>query len=162
MPEASVDVIKRYLDDAIAAEKGFEAQLDDFAKQSDDAAVEELFQQHAVETKSQYERLTARLAELEGSPSTTKSLIAHLFGFGSRTAQMSSDSEERATQNLMFAFAVGNSEIAMYESLANIADAANDSDTADLARELQEQERATAGKIWLALTGPAAGHSAAR
>ncbi len=148
MPETSVDVIKRYLDDAIAAGKSFEQQLEDFAKQSDDPVSSELFKQHAIETKSQYERLTERLSQLEGSPSTTKSLIANLFNFGARTLQPGSESAERLSQNLMVSFAVENSELAMYESLANIADAAGDTETAALARSIQAQERASAARTW--------------
>lgn len=41
----------------------------------------------------------------------------------------------------------------MYESLIVIAEAAGDSETAGLARSIQQQERETADKIW-ALIGP--------
>ena len=48
----------------------------------------------------------------------------------------------------MMAFAVENSELAMYEALASVAEAAGDSDTSALARSIQQEERATAEKIW--------------
>ena len=80
MAETSVDAIKRYLVDAIAAEKSFETQLEGFAKEGDNAAAKSRFQQHALETKRQYERLTSRLEALGGSPSTAKSILAHIFG----------------------------------------------------------------------------------
>lgn len=35
MAETAIDVIKRYLVDAIAAEKSFETQLDTFSKEGD-------------------------------------------------------------------------------------------------------------------------------
>jgi ferritin-like metal-binding protein YciE len=148
MAETSVDAIKRYLVDAIAAERSFETQLEGFAKEGDNAAAKSLFQQHALETKRQYERLTARLEALGGSPSTAKSFLAHVFGMAPKAASLGHEQEERVTQNLIAAFAVENSEVAMYESLINSAEAAGDSQTASLAREIQAEERATAEKVF--------------
>jgi ferritin-like metal-binding protein YciE len=148
MAETSAGIIKRYLEDAIAAEKSFETQLQEFSKEGDDSTAQALFHQHALETKQQYERLTARLEALGGSPSTAKSLLAHIFGLSPKTAQIGHEKEERTTQNLMMAYAVENSEVAMYESLATCAEAAGDSQTATLAREIQQQEKATAEKVW--------------
>ena len=148
MAETSVDVIKRYLVDAIAAERSFETQLEGFAKEGDNNAAKSLFQQHAMETKRQYERLTARLEALGGSPSTAKSFLAHVFGMTPKAASLGHEEEERVTQNLIAAFAVENSEVAMYESLINSAEAAGDTQTASLAREIQAEERATAEKVF--------------
>ena len=88
MAETSVDVIKRYLVDAIAAERSFESQLQGFSQEGDDAAAKSLFHQHALETKRQYERLTARLEALGGSPSTAKSFLAHIFGLTPKAASV--------------------------------------------------------------------------
>ena len=148
MAETSVDVIKRYLVDAIAAERSFETQLEGFAKEGDNSAAHSLFQQHAMETRRQYERLTARLEALGGSPSTAKSFLAHVFGMTPKAASLGHEQEERVTQNLIAAFAVENSEIAMYESLINSAEAAGDTQTASLAREIQAEEKATAEKVF--------------
>ena len=148
MAETSVDVIKRYLEDAIAAERSFETQLQGFAKEGDDPAAQAVFHQHAIETRRQYERLTARLEALGGSASTAKSILAHIFGLSPKTAQIGHEKEERTTQNLMIAFAVENSELAMYESLITVAEAAGDAQTATLAREIQSEEKAAADKVW--------------
>lgn len=148
MAETSTEVIKRYLEDAIAAERSFESQLEGFSKEGDNPAAQSAFAQHARETRRQHERLTARLEALGGSPSGAKSFLAHVFGFAPKTAQIGHEKEERTTQNLMMAFAVENSELAMYEALATVAEAAGDGVTAMLAREIQEEERATAQKVW--------------
>ena len=148
MVETSVEVIKRYLEDAIAAEKSFETQLEGFSKEGDNPAAQLAFQIHAKETRRQYERLTARLESLGGSPSGAKSFLAHVFGLAPKTAQIGHEKEERTTQNLMMAFAVENSELAMYEALATVAEAAGDGTTAMLAREIQQEEKATAEKVW--------------
>jgi len=152
MPETSAEVIKRYLEDAIAAEKSFETQLQGFSKEGDNEAVKGVFQQHALVTRTQYERLTARLETLGGSTSTAKSILAHIFNLTPKAAQIGHEKEERTTQNLMMAFAVENSECAMYEALAAVADAAGDSQTAALARQIQGEEKATAEKIWSLLS----------
>lgn len=148
MAETSVDTIKRYLVDAIAAERSFETQLEGFAKEGNNATAQSLFRQHALETKRQYERLTARLEALGGSPSTAKSFLAHVFGMAPKAASIGHEEEERVTQNLIAAFAVENSEVAMYESLINSAEAAGDTQTASLAREIQSEEKATAEKVF--------------
>jgi ferritin-like metal-binding protein YciE len=144
----SNELIRTYLEDAIAAEKSFETQLEGFSKEGDDAEVQALFAQHASETRLQHEELTARLEALGGSPSSTKSFLAHFFNMTPKMAQIGHDKQERTTQNLMMAYAVENSEVAMYEALATSAEAAGDSQTAHLARRIQQQESQTAQKVW--------------
>jgi ferritin-like metal-binding protein YciE len=48
----------------------------------------------------------------------------------------------------MIAYAVENSEVAMYEALATAAAAAGDVETERLAREIQQEEQRTAQKVW--------------
>lgn len=146
--QAPLEVIQRYLSDAIAAEKNFEDQLRTFAKETDQGPVQQLFAQHADETRLQHERLTARLEALGGNPSGMKSFLAHMFGFAPKAAQMGHDEAEKGTQNLMAAYAVENSEVAMYEALAVAAAEAGDLQTEQLAREIQQEERAAAQKVW--------------
>jgi ferritin-like metal-binding protein YciE len=81
--------------------------------------------------------------------------LAHFFAVAPKTAQIGHEEEERTTQNVMMAFAVENSELAFYEALALTADAAGDSTTAALAREIQKEEKATADKLWKLLPGVA-------
>jgi ferritin-like metal-binding protein YciE len=153
--QGPVEVIQRYLQDAIAAEQNFENQLRANAKESDQQEVVQLFSQHADETRSQHERLTARLRALGGEPSGVKGFLANLFGFAPKIAQTGHEEAEKSTQDLMMAYAVENSEIAMYESLAIAAAEAGDAETERLAREIQQEERRAAEKVWN-LIGPSA------
>lgn len=146
--ESSQEIIKRYLQDAIAAEHNFETQLKSFSRQGDQLSVKNLFADHAVETKRQYERLTARLEALGGSVSPMKSLLAHIFNFAPRAAQMGHEPEEKNAQDLIIGYAIESSEVAMYEELAIVAGFAGDTETERLAREIQNEERAAAEKIW--------------
>jgi ferritin-like metal-binding protein YciE len=149
------DILVRYLEDAIAAEKSFETQLLGFSNEVENPTVEALFREHAEETKEQYTLLTQRIEELGGSTSTLKSFLAHVFNFAPKIAQIGHDKYERQTQDLMMAFAVENAEVAMYESLAQVAQLAGDTRTTELARQIQQQEKQTAERVW-AQIGPAA------
>jgi ferritin-like metal-binding protein YciE len=146
--ENAQDVIIRYLQDAIAAERAFETQLRDFAGEADDAEGREIFSQHAEETRQQHQLLSERLASLGGTRSTGKSFLAGMFSLAPKTAQIGFARSERLTQNLIMAFSVENSEIPMYESLALTAAAGGDPETSQLARSIQKQEQETAAKVW--------------
>jgi ferritin-like metal-binding protein YciE len=147
--------IRRYLEDAIAAEKSFETQLRGFEEEASYSSAKDAFAVHAAETRQQYELLTARLKALGGEPSTLKSAMAHIFNMAPKAAQIGHADEERTTQNLMMAYSVENAEVAMYESIIIAAEAVNDAETSALAKRIQVQERATAGKVWK-LIAPAA------
>src|SRR6185437_6458428 len=145
------DVIIRYLEDAIAAERAFETQLRGFANEGDEPEARQMFAKHAEETRTQHQLLSERLNSLGGTPSGMKSFLANMFGLAPKAAQIGYDESERMTQNLIMAFSVENSEVAMYESLALAAAAAGDSETEQLARTIQKQEQETAEKIWALL-----------
>jgi ferritin-like metal-binding protein YciE len=146
--EKAVRFIRTHLQEAIAAEKSFETQLRGFAGEGSSDQIRGLFLQHADETRTQYERLTRRLTELGGDPAASTSFLAHLVGLSPKLAQVGHDTVDRVTQNLMMAYAVENCEIAMYETLIAITEAAGDEDTAEMARAIQEEERRTAEKVW--------------
>jgi ferritin-like metal-binding protein YciE len=104
--ESPNKVLQRYLEGTIAAEKSFEAQLRSMSDEGDYAPARELFASHADETRTQHERLTARLEQLGGSPSSLKTAIAHLFNFAPKTAQLGHSDTEKSAQNLILAFTV--------------------------------------------------------
>ncbi len=148
MAERSADVIKRYVADAISAEKSFETQLHRFAKEVDNEAAKAVLQKHAGETKQQYERLTGRLNKLEGSVLSARSLLPQIFGLGVKGNQLGSDKKERASDELTITYAVENSLIAMYECLETMAAAAGDAETAELAGSIQAEQRVMAQEVW--------------
>ncbi len=153
-----MSIIGRYMQDAIAAEKSFESQLTVFAKEGNYEQAQTVFAEHSAETRRQRERLTHRLEQLGGSPSAVKGLLAQFFAFAPRAAQVGSDDRERVTQNLIMGFAVESSETAMYEVFAAVARVAEDSQTEQLVRNIQREERAAGEKVWK-LIGPAARRS---
>jgi ferritin-like metal-binding protein YciE len=146
MAESSADLIKRYLADAISAEKNCETQLHRFAKEQSHEAAAKLLEQQAIETKRQYEKLTERLHSLGGSAQITKVFLEHMLGFGPKTSGY--ERGESAIQNLAAVYTAANTEIAMYESLATMAEAAGDAETADLVRGIQSEKQSAARKTW--------------
>ncbi|HVX65499.1 MAG TPA: DUF892 family protein [Bryobacteraceae bacterium] len=154
------EIIRRYLQDAIAAERTFEDQLRSFAGTGNLDRVQQLFRTHADETRTQYERLEPRLRTLGGSPSVMKSALAHMFAFAPAAAQIGHEAAEKNTQHLMIAYAVENAEMAMYEAFSVAAQAAGDPDSLALAREIQEEERRPAEEGWSQIAGAARAASA--
>ena len=148
MKERAVDIIKRHLDDAIAAEKNSEAHLRGLLREGDHSDSQVLFKEHVDQTEGQRERLVARLQGLGGSPSAVKSFLVQLFSFSATPVQWAHEEEERNTQDLITAFAVEQGEIAMYEALATIASLVGDTETEKLARDFQEEEHQAAAKVW--------------
>lgn len=149
--QTTTEAICRYLVDAVAAEETFENQLRAFAKDAEHPAVAQIFSQHADETASQKQRLTLRLEALGGKPSGLKGFLGSIFGLAPKAAQMGHDKAERDTQDLMAAYAVEHSEIAMYEAMAVAASACGDVETERLARAIQAEERQAAEKVWAQL-----------
>jgi ferritin-like metal-binding protein YciE len=155
MAETSVAVVIRYLQNAVTSEKALESHLAAFAGHESDDDLKQLFRQHALETKAHHEKLSQRLTALGSTASTAKNLLAHIFGLGSRSAAITHTDGKHTIPPLITAFALEHSEVAMYEALAAIAEAASDIDTANLVRSIQREERAAAEKIWQLLPSAA-------
>ncbi|MBV8895073.1 MAG: DUF892 family protein [Acidobacteriaceae bacterium] len=149
------EVIIRYLEDAEAAERNFEDTLMTFSSTGEQNAVKSMFEAASRKAKTQHERLEARLRELGGSPSTAKSLLAHVLAMTPTLAQLGHEGAEKNTQHLIACIAAASAEMAMYESLASVAAAAGDSRTESLARELQKEEKDDYDQSW-ALLRPSA------
>ena len=148
MAEKAQEVVKRYLQDVIAAERNFEDVLASFSKAGEQAAVQEMFGRFARKAKTQHERLTARLKTLGGSPSATKSAVAHFLGFAPSVGQIGQEAPEKNTQHLIMVFGAAAAEMAMYEALSVVAAQAGDEETERLARELQKEERQDYDDVW--------------
>lgn len=149
MAESSADVVRRYLEDAIAAEKSLEAHLTSFTVEAQSDGAKRIFERCASETRSQHERLAARLKDLGTYPPVGKSLLTSVFDSIAKTAhRAAAPNQERTSQNVVAAFAAENGEIAMYEALASISEAAGDSQTAALARSIQHEHKSAAQDIW--------------
>jgi ferritin-like metal-binding protein YciE len=140
--------IIRYLQDAEAAERNFEDALATFGNTGDQPEVRSLLCMMSAKAKTQYERLELRLKELGASRSVAKSILAHMLAFTPVSAQLGHLPSEKNTQHLMITFAAAAAEMAMYEALAATAEVAGDQETANLARQLQSEEKEDHTLAW--------------
>jgi ferritin-like metal-binding protein YciE len=151
------EVIIRYLEDAEAAERNFEDALATFGRTGEQSEVKSFFEFASRRARTQHERLEARLRALGGSPSTAKSILAHLLAFTPTMAQVGHEGAEKNTQHLIICVAAAAAEMGMYESLATAAALAGDGETERLARELQAEEKDDYEKSWNLLRPSALG-----
>jgi len=142
------EILIRYIQDAEAAERNFEDALASFAGMGDQPEVKQALSRMSEKARTQHERLRARLEALGGSPSTMKSVLAHMLAFTPTSAQMGHHPAEKNTQHLMITYSAAAAEMAMYESLATAANEAGDSETERLARQLQSEERDDHEQAW--------------
>ena len=155
MAESVQDRIIRYLDDAWAVEKALVSALRDMAADTHDPAVKALFEEHANLTHVQEELLEERIRALGAEPSGTKGFMNQMMAKASDMMNTGHDIYDKTTQDLIKAFATENLEMATYHSLETFATAVGDTETAQLARRIFEQEKETADRVW-ALIAPAA------
>ncbi len=148
MTAAGKEVIRQYLEDVITAEKGFEQQLREFSRSGDDQEVQVLFAQHADETQRQHERLVTRLAEIGRRVLSQKVGFASILHSAPQIPQAADISEEKTLHNLMLAYTVEAGEFAIYETLIALARASGDTETEQIAKQIQIEERQAAEKIW--------------
>lgn len=147
----SQELIRKYLEDTIAAERNFEDVLASFAHAGEQNETKFFFNELSRKAKTQHKRLAARLQSLGGEPSALKSAAAHVLSFSTMLGQLGQYPQEKNTQHLIMTYAAAASEIAMYEALATVAGTAGDTETERLARQLQEEEKDDHRMVWARL-----------
>jgi ferritin-like metal-binding protein YciE len=155
MAVTASEFIQRYLQDAIALEQTVEVRMRSMAKDCNEGAAKELFLRHADESREQTTQLTTRLRQTGGSPSATKGVVAHLLGNLRRRAPVASSTTDRETQDLLLAYALQHTSIAVYEALHAAADYLGDLETSALAQRIQAEEQKAAESFWKLLGGAA-------
>ena len=142
------DRIVRYIDDAIAIEQANITGLKDMISDATNPEDAALFQEHLAVTETQRGRLEARLLSLGGHHNSLKDAVNRVGIAATNLLHAGKDAGDKATRNLIEAYAIESMEVAMYESLVSAATAAGDSETAALAKEIQHEEELTAQRIF--------------
>lgn len=139
-----------YIDDAIALEAASITALKDMSEDAVSADDAELFREHLAQTEQQKMLLEQRLREFgrEAERNILKDLFNKAGAMATDLLHASKNHHDKATRNLMQAYAIENLEVAVYEALYAAADEAGDHQTARLARSIQDEEKAAAEKIW--------------
>lgn len=138
----------RYLQDAHAAETGIDEVLKGFIDDTDDPTIKAVFTEHAALTRNQAQRIEARLRALGGEPSGGKGFFNMLAAKASEIMHGAHDEYDKNTQNLIKAYSTEHLERGMYESLIAWSTAIGDTETAELGRQIQAEEVATAEKLF--------------
>jgi len=146
--ETPQDRLIRYLQDAHAAEVGIVDVLKNFIDEVDNPAVRSAFQEHLSVTESQARRLEQRLNTLGSKPSSGKGFLNSLMGKVSDVMHAAHDEYDKATQDLIKAYATEHLEIGMYTALEAYSEQLGDQETATLAREIKAEEKQAAETVF--------------
>ncbi len=146
MPATAHEVIARYLDDAVAAERSVASQLRDLAADGDDDEVRQLLSDAAAQSEKRAEDLEAR--KDHGGPNALKTIAASLFANVSHTPQIGHLTEERILQNLITGYTMTMSVCGMYRALRAAAAEAGDSAAESFAAEAISSGSSVAGKLF--------------
>ena len=137
--------LTKYLTDAHSIEEQALAQLRYAPRIAGDHELAALFRAHLTETEDQERRVRTRLEAHDASPSKVKDVVMQAGGLGFVLfARSQPDTPGKLTAH---AYSYEHLELAAYELLARVADRAGDTDTAAIARDIREQERAMGERL---------------
>lgn len=137
----------RYLDDARAAEEGIADVLEHYIKEVRNELARATFEDHLIKTKENALQLEKRLRELGGTPVASKAYFDKIMGMLGDTIHSSSDEYDKATQDVIKAYATEHLEIGIFAALATYAEAHGDLETAELAEHLIVEQQQAAEKF---------------
>jgi ferritin-like metal-binding protein YciE len=135
----------KYLTDAHSIERQALVQMKAAPGIAGDPELASAFERHETETE-EHERLVAeRLQALGASPSKVKDATGAVTGMGfGLFAKLQPDTPGKLVAH---AFSYEHMELATYDLLARVADQAGDAETAQMARRIEDQERAMAERV---------------
>ena len=149
-PETPQQKIVRYLDDAIALEAASITAMRDMAADAVTTDETLLFQTHLTESESQKQRLEGRMMALGGESkrSVLKDVMNSIGIAATNLLHAAKSDGEKDTRNLLQAYAMESLEVAVYEALYAAAFQSDDTDTATLAKQIQEEESSMARRVF--------------
>jgi ferritin-like metal-binding protein YciE len=135
----------KHIDEAHAMEQNVLRMLDGMISTTDDPEILDALEHHKVETQHHADRMAQRLEAHDATPSTVK----QIGGVLGALAKMPLDfvRGEKAGRNARDGYATEHLEIASYELLRRVAQKAGDEETAQVARQIIEEEKAMAKLI---------------
>jgi ferritin-like metal-binding protein YciE len=119
--------------------------LDGMISTTEDEEIRSELRHHKLETEQHAERLEQRLAAHEASPSTAREAAGIMNALMKSVVDMVRS--EKAGRNARDGYATEHLEIASYQLLERVAEAAGDEETAEVARQNRSDEEAMAKKI---------------
>jgi ferritin-like metal-binding protein YciE len=135
----------KHIDEALAMEQNVLRMLDGMISTTEDEEIRSELRHHKLETEQHAERLEERLAAHEASPSTVREAAGIMNALMKSVVDMARS--EKAGRNARDGYATEHLEIASYQLLERVAQAAGDEETAEVARKNRKDEEAMAKKI---------------
>jgi ferritin-like metal-binding protein YciE len=139
------DQLIKHIDEALAMEQNVLRMLDGMISTTEDEEIRSELRHHKLETEQHAERLEKRLAAHEASPSSVREAAGIMNALMKSVVDMVRS--EKASRNARDGYATEHLEIASYQLLERVAQAAGDEETADVARQNRKDEEAMAKKI---------------
>jgi ferritin-like metal-binding protein YciE len=139
------DQLIKYLTDAHSIERQALVQMKAAPGMAGDPEMASAFEQHETETKEHERLVDERLEALGASPSKIKDIAGAVTGMGfGLFAKLQPDTPGKLAAH---AFSYEHMELAAYDMLGRVADRAGHTETAQMARRIEEQERAMAERV---------------
>jgi ferritin-like metal-binding protein YciE len=145
MGQALDEQLVKHIDEAYAMEQNVLRMLDGMISTTDDPEILDALEHHKMQTQGHAERMKARLEAHDAQPSGIKQVGGILQALAKVPLDMVRG--EKAGRNARDGFATEHLEIASYELLRRIAERAGDEETARVATEIIEEEKAMADVI---------------
>ena len=144
-PETIDEQLVKHLTDVHSIEEQALQQMRVAPRLARDPELAQAFREHIGETKEHERRVRARLEARGADPSKVKDIVARAGGVGMVLfARSQPDTPGKLTAH---AFSYEHMELAAYDLLALLAERAGDSETAETARSIREQEAAMSERL---------------
>jgi ferritin-like metal-binding protein YciE len=139
------DQLVKHIDEALAMEQNVLRMLDGMISTTEDEEIRSELRHHKLETEEHASRLEKRLEAHDASPSTVREAAGIMNALMKSVLDMVRS--EKAGRNARDGYATEHLEIASYQLLERVAQAAGDEETAEVARQNRSDEEAMAKKI---------------
>jgi ferritin-like metal-binding protein YciE len=137
--------IVKYLTDVHAIEQQALPQVKAAPEMAGDPTIAEAFQRHIAETEDHERRVRERLEALGGSPNKIKDIAGAVSG--PAFALFAKSQPDTPGKLVTHAYSYEHMELAAYELLFRVARRSGDEETAALAQDIAQQERAMAERL---------------
>lgn len=140
------DILIKWLNNAYSMELSMVKTLEAHAKDADELPeVKEMIEKHIETTKEQAEKVKNEIERLGGDTSSIKAGMSEMFG--SMSGLASDMTDDKIVKNAIAEHAAEHFEMATYMSIIHAAEMCGEDETADVAREIMEQETTTGKKV---------------
>ena len=137
----------RYLNDAYAAVAGGAEEIQQVAGDAFDPDVKAVLNDQATQARIHADLLNARIQALGGDKSEAKAGFNTLLGKASHLSNAFHDKSDKQTQDVIKLLALAHFRAGAYSSLNAYAKAVGDSDTAEMAATLMQEDIKEAGQL---------------